>query len=114
MLLHTAKASLFWIGQFGLKRAPSPSMTSSPSNIDDIRTLYEEVDLLTMEYITAFENSWGSPLSGSANQNRSKLTVPALQVITLIMTHEFHHKGQILSISRLLGYTPVDTDVIRF
>ncbi len=89
-------------------------MTSSPSNIDDIRTLYEEVDLLTMKYITAFENSWGSPVSGSANQNRSKLTVPALQVITHIMTHEFHHKGQILSISRLLGYTPVDTDVIRF
>lgn len=89
-------------------------MTSSPTNLDEMRTLYAEVDLLVMEYILAFEHAWDNPVSGSVNQDRSKLTVPAFQVITHVMTHEFHHKGQILSIGRLHGYPPVDTDVIRF
>jgi uncharacterized damage-inducible protein DinB len=36
-----------------------------------------------------------------------------LEVFTHVMTHEYHHKGQLLSLSRQLGYTPIDTDVIR-
>lgn len=30
-----------------------------------------------------------------------------------VITHEFHHKGQILTLTRHLGYTPVDTDIMR-
>nr|WP_281243085.1 DinB family protein [Gracilibacillus ureilyticus] len=29
------------------------------------------------------------------------------------MTHEFHHKGQIAVMLRLLGHTPENTDVLR-
>jgi uncharacterized damage-inducible protein DinB len=36
-----------------------------------------------------------------------------LKLFTHIITHEFHHKGQLLSLSRHIGYVPVDTDVIR-
>ncbi len=89
-------------------------MTKSPSNMAELLILYAEVDNLVVEFMTVFEGSWESPIKGSISRNRTELTVPALQVITHVITHEFHHKGQILSISRLLGYTPVDTDVIRF
>jgi len=34
--------------------------------------------------------------------------------MTHVMTHEFHHKGQIMTMGRMLGYTPPDADVIRF
>ncbi|RSK47607.1 hypothetical protein EI291_14730 [Hymenobacter rigui] len=36
-----------------------------------------------------------------------------LHVFTHIIRHEFHHKGQMLNMSRQLGCTPVDTDAIR-
>ncbi len=36
-----------------------------------------------------------------------------LKLFTHVITHEFHHKGQILSLSRHLGYVRVDTDIIR-
>ena len=36
-----------------------------------------------------------------------------LQLFTHTITHEFHHKGQVMSMSRLLGYVPVDADIIR-
>ncbi|WP_372850566.1 DinB family protein [Pedobacter sp.] len=30
------------------------------------------------------------------------------------MTYEFHHKGQVMTMARLLGNTSPDTDVMRF
>ncbi|WP_423227985.1 DinB family protein [Sabulibacter ruber] len=30
-----------------------------------------------------------------------------------MITHEFHHKGQIPSLGRHLGFVPDDTDVVR-
>jgi uncharacterized damage-inducible protein DinB len=41
-------------------------------------------------------------------------TATPLQLFTHVITHEFHHKGQILSRCRQLGYVPVDTDILRF
>ncbi|MFI5159066.1 MAG: DinB family protein [Sphingobacteriales bacterium] len=45
--------------------------------------------------------------------NGSGLTRSPFELFTHVTTHEFHHKGQVVSMSRQLGYTPVDTDVIR-
>ncbi|HEX8506591.1 MAG TPA: DinB family protein [Hymenobacter sp.] len=42
------------------------------------------------------------------------LELSPLQLFPHVITHEFHHKGQILSMSRLLGHVPVDTGAIRF
>ncbi len=42
----------------------------------------------------------------------AKNTTP-FELFTHVITHEFHHKGQVLSLSRHLGYIPVDTDIIR-
>lgn len=36
-----------------------------------------------------------------------------LKIFTHVITHGFHHKGQILSLNRHLKYAPVDTDIIR-
>ena len=37
----------------------------------------------------------------------------AFRLFTHVVTHEFHDKGQILSLTRHLGFVPVDTDVMR-
>nr|WP_261382294.1 DinB family protein [Mucilaginibacter achroorhodeus] len=41
------------------------------------------------------------------------LNLSPLELFTHVITHEFHHKGQLVNMSRQLGYIPVDTDVIR-
>jgi uncharacterized damage-inducible protein DinB len=33
-------------------------------------------------------------------------------LFTQAVTHEFHHKGQIVTIARQLGYQPVETDLV--
>jgi uncharacterized damage-inducible protein DinB len=54
------------------------------------------------------------PISAKVPGRDIQLTVTALELLTHVTTHEYHHKGQVLTISRQLGYTPVDTDLIRF
>lgn len=34
------------------------------------------------------------------------------QLLTHSITHEFHHKGQIVAMLRLLGYIPKNTDIL--
>ncbi|TKC09723.1 DinB family protein [Pedobacter frigoris] len=38
----------------------------------------------------------------------------AYGIFTDVITHEFHHKGQAMTMARLLGHIPPDTDVMRF
>ncbi|RZK68975.1 MAG: hypothetical protein EOO92_22520, partial [Pedobacter sp.] len=47
-----------------------------------------------------------------SGQGRVDTTVTSL--FTHVITHEFHHKGQIMSMMRLIGYIPPDADIIRF
>jgi uncharacterized damage-inducible protein DinB len=53
------------------------------------------------------------PLNNTLSRNRQVSATP-LQLFTHLLTHEFHHKGQIMTMCRLLGHIPPDTDVIRF
>lgn len=82
--------------------------------MEEIRNIYSGVDHLMLEFIDAYGPSWGQMINGRASQNRVEMNVSVLKLFTHVTTHEFHHKGQILTISRLHGYTPADTDVIRF
>jgi uncharacterized damage-inducible protein DinB len=52
-------------------------------------------------------------IEGEANPG-SKIKLTALELITHVITHEFHHKGQVMTMARLSGFTPPDADILRF
>jgi uncharacterized damage-inducible protein DinB len=72
---------------------------------------FESVDALMAEFCGRFENRSLEPVAASLGE-KNFMSTP-LELFTHVITHEFHHKGQILSLSRHLGYVPVDTDIIR-
>ncbi len=43
---------------------------------------------------------------------KEPLSITPLWLLTHTETHEFHHKGQIVSMARHLGYTPPNTILI--
>ncbi len=111
LLVHIANVYEYWIGVQGLKKEVEVTSYASRKEINDIVLLFNEVDLLVEEFITRSENDSMRQLACHRNGNIDYYT--PLMLFTHVITHEFHHKGQILSLSRHLGYTPVDTDVIR-
>lgn len=114
LMVHTSNNYHFWLGHFtGLNTMPFAA-SDTVHTVDEIRVLYKSVNELVNVFLKNFNHDIETPILGRIPQRDLQITVTPLQLYTQVITHEFHHKGQLLSMSRQLGYTPVDTDIIRF
>ncbi len=111
LLVHNANTYLGWLGIRALNREQEFIRYDSIRNMAQVRRLYENIDLIVADFIAAFSADYTSALQ--LDVRGDKLSASPFKLFTHVITHEFHHKGQILSLSRHLGYTPVDTDVMR-
>jgi uncharacterized damage-inducible protein DinB len=111
LLVHIANTYEFWIGLHGLKKKMIFTTYESQTTISDISPLFEAIDRMMLEFINRFEDSVSEQIYYEINGLKGDTT--PLKLFTHVIAHEFHHKGQILSLSRKLGYVPVDTDIMR-
>jgi len=110
LLTHIANIYEFWIAKHALGKAVIFTSYNSIQTVNQVVDLFDTIDIVISEFIDLFENSQ-TQIDYEINGIKSNAT--PLKLFTHVITHEFHHKGQILSISRHLGYTPIDTDIIR-
>jgi len=110
---HTANTYLHWLAYFALKQDVAFTDDIHLTSIELIRPLYREADEIMETFLDRFAGRLDEPIAGTLSRNRHVTATP-LQLFTHVITHEFHHKGQVMTMCRLLGYTPPDTDVIRF
>ena len=109
LLVHIANTYEFWIAQQSLNHEVIFSTYDSKKTVTDIVELFDIVDIFMNEFISLIaENKLIEyKVNGITN------TAAPFRLFSHVITHEFHHKGQILSLSRHLGYLPVDTDIMR-
>lgn len=82
--------------------------------VADGRHLFEEVGRQTIAYLSSLTDQ-------QLNADRElhfpdgdfAVRTPAL-VLHHVLTHAFHHKGQIVAMCRVLGYPAPDTDLNQF
>lgn len=113
LLVHVANSSLYWLGEFAMKKEIVYGKPDSLLRVEQIRPLFVEVDNLVNEFITTYPAN-DRVITGWVKWVKKDCSLTPLELLTHVFTHFFHHKGQILTMSRHLGYTPIDTDVIRF
>jgi uncharacterized damage-inducible protein DinB len=113
LLVHNANTYIHWLKNFGMDGTMPFYQTMGMKNIKDIEILYEEVNLVVNDFLSEYSSDYEQLLTKKNPRKEVVVNVTPLQLFTHVITHEFHHKGQMLTMSRLLGYTPVDTDVIR-
>lgn len=111
LLVHIANTYQFWIGKHCLKKEVVFTQDDSMATINDVILLFEGVDTIMSDFLRSMEEGKDRIISYEINGERNNTT--PLKLFSHVITHEFHHKGQILSISRQLGYIPVDTDIMR-
>jgi uncharacterized damage-inducible protein DinB len=110
LFVHNAACYLSWIDHFAF-RQPKPNFKEGDFNtMTSIRQLYQLVDERTNAFMQRFGNNLDERISGDPVAWGAG-SATALELFTHVMTHEFHHKGQILLMCRHLGHTPPDTDV---
>lgn len=114
LLVHNVNTYLSWINNFGLDKNISFYKTGDVKTLDEIRVLFKKVDSIVAEFLEKYKGNFEESFTAIVKHRGFPMTLSPLQLYTQAITHEFHHKGQIVTMSRLLGYTPVDTDAIRF
>ncbi len=111
LFVHIANAYEFWITTCGLNKNIVFTKYESKENIRDIIDLFDTIDISMVEFIQSFKNREIKRIYFEIDGVKNN--ADSFKLFSHVITHEFYHKGQILSVSRLLGYIPIDTDIIR-
>lgn len=111
LLVHICDTYLLWIGERALKQGREFKPYEYYKDLQQCRAYFEEADRAMVLFRDTFAADYVSAVPIIRNSAIEEIS--PLKLFTHVITHEFHHKGQIMSLSRDLGYTPVDADVIR-
>lgn len=113
MYVHIANTYIAWTGNFALNGSSSYYDQDEPLNISQLKKLFVQVDELMGRFIEHFASDPMQAVKGYKWAEKY-IETDAYSIFTHVITHEFHHKGQVMTMARLLGHTPPDTDVMRF
>ena len=101
---HIAFGYLLWVGVMGLEY-PRSALERPATDFPDVaamRERFKQVDAILDE---AFER-FSDPDAMFTRQYRTEtLQLTQRWVIFRPITHEFHHKGRLLALARVFGYT---------
>jgi len=114
LLVHNINTYISWIDNFGLDGSRAFYNNTDVNSLDEIKQLFEQVDSIVNDFLTRKSDDYLKPQTKHIARKGITLTLSPLQLFTHVITHEFHHKGQMLTMSRQLGYIPADTDAIRY
>lgn len=116
-LVHVAGCYHAWLGSFALSETTSPLLTKNEINemqIVDIQRYFQQadkyVDTVFEQFNDNFDDIIEKELSWKIGSGAIRKTPH--QLLTHSITHEFHHKGQIVAMLRLLGHVPKNTDIL--
>ena len=110
LYVHIANTYQGWLVKFAGQTEAESFDVQQIQNIHDLVALFQKVNEVVEEFIKKTQEQ-GVFKNSSISQT---LELSALKLFTHVITHEFHHKGQVLMLTRQLGHQPMDTDVIRF
>ena len=113
MLIHVANTYIAWINNFALGGTMAYFDDEAVSDIPQIREIFLLVDGFMATFSTKYAQNPTLPISGYKWVDKY-IETDSYSIFTHVITHEFHHKGQSMTMSRLLGHIPPDTDVMRF
>lgn len=111
LLQHSAICYYNWLACFAMQKPPLAGQ--HVTTMDDVHRLYAQVDDTVAVFLQTFHKNLESPVNG-VHDYMGPLSATPLQLFTHVLTHEFHHKGQLMSMCRILGHQPPDTDVSNF
>ncbi len=113
LLLHIPNTYLFWLKRFAGKQEFEYFEEKNIKDIDGVRKAFDEADKTVIAFLDSYPY-YSTKIKGEIFWLKTDMTFSVLELFTHVTTHEFHHKGQIMTMSRMLGYTPLDADIIRF
>lgn len=113
LLVHIANTYQKWLENFIQQKKYPFIETDAVTNVDDMKQFFDRIDNVTANFITRYGENPQALIHGKVPEETELIGITPLKLFTHVITHEFHHKGQIMALARRLGYVPPDADVIR-
>jgi uncharacterized damage-inducible protein DinB len=112
-MIHILNCEGFWIHTLQGLRYSNCNPAEYPA-VTDARLMQQEVSRRTQTYLSSLTNQQLNTDTELhfADGDRA-LRTPAL-ILHHVLTHAFHHKGQIVAMCRGLGHPAPDTDLNQF
>jgi uncharacterized damage-inducible protein DinB len=112
-VIHIFNCEAFWIHTLQNLPFEDDDPAGYPT-VAEARSLQREVGLRTLNYLSRLSEQH---LNGNTQMHfpdgDTAVRTPAL-VLHHVLTHAFHHKGQIVAMCRALGHPAPDTDLNNF
>jgi uncharacterized damage-inducible protein DinB len=114
--IHVADCYRYWLGSFAFKQKRTDFSFATVydiehSDVKKVRDRFELVDEVVQQFLDEFNSRWFENIANEVKWQEEPWSTTPLWLLTHAETHEFHHKGQIVSMARHLGYNPPDTDL---
>ncbi|PGL70407.1 DinB family protein [Bacillus sp. AFS055030] len=116
-LLHIADCYIAWIGSFILlktKKPITPKENIVNISLDDIKSRFEQANQYVNELLDMTVDRLNRPIVQKIpwRDQNEEISLTPMKLLVHTITHEYHHKGQIVAMARLMGYIPPNTDVL--
>ena len=112
-IIHIFNCEGFWIHTLQAIRFRDENLADWPT-IPDVRRLQHRVGANTLAYLSGLtDEQLNTDTELRFSDGDRAVRTPAF-ILHHVLTHAFHHKGQIVSMCRTLGYPAPDTDLSRF
>ena len=116
-LVHIADCYNAWLGSFVLLKTKKP-ITSKEDllelGVDEIKVRFEQVDSYVNEVFKVLKHQMDEPIQRQIpwREGGEPISMTPSKLLMHTITHEFHHKGQVMAMARQMGYEPPNTDVL--
>jgi uncharacterized damage-inducible protein DinB len=112
-VVHLLGCESRWVHR--LRNVPSPDWDPARwPTLSDARTIQSEVTQQTLDYLSGLtDHQLNSNTILRFPDGDIAIRTPAL-VLHHVLTHAFHHKGQVVAMCRILGHPAPDTDLNNF
>lgn len=108
---HVLATEVAWVR--GLQLLPQRAASSPPQTVGETLREQERVAAETVTYLNSLDDCrLNTELDQLPAEWMGPRRSPAF-IILHVVTHAFHHKGQIAAMMRLLGHPAPDTDMQR-
>ncbi|MCC3372001.1 DinB family protein [Cohnella sp. REN36] len=109
--LHVADCYRVWLGVRALGQSLPKVKPESVGHVQEMREVFKKTDALVHEFLNEYKNKGDPAVQASWQSGSVELT--ELWLFTHCITHEFHHRGQIVKMGRQLGYIPPKMNLVK-
>lgn len=114
-LVHISDCYHAWLGAYVLLKTKKPIKEDlTEMDLDEIKVRFDQGDLYVKEVFEVFSNHMDEPIQRKIpwRVKGEIISITPGKLLMHTITHEFHHKGQIVAMARQMGYEPPSTDVL--